>query len=106
VDRELSTDPREMHVCALGRSMEFNRSVDTSSRLFRCLKVPVSYRAPDGQCTVLNAKSDADLFGSYHVIVLATLPLVKLARILQPTNVNHSFLNINLPSSAMTISLF
>lgn len=68
-----------MHVCALVRPREFFRSLGTASRLSRFLKLPVAYRVPDRQCIVLNAKPDADLFGSDHVTVCATWPHVKLA---------------------------
>ena len=70
----LSITPRTM-----GRSAEFFRILGTASWLFRLLNVPVVYCAPDRQCIVLNAKPDADLFGSDHVTVCAAWPLPKLA---------------------------
>ena len=75
VERELSTDRGRYMV----RSREFFRSLGIASRLFRFLKVSVVCRAPDRQWIVLNAKPDADLFGSGHVTVCATWPLVKFA---------------------------
>jgi hypothetical protein len=95
-----------MYVCALVRSREFFRSLRTASRLFRFLKIPVAYRAPDRQCTYSTRRKAWRLsVWLWPRDSLCNVTTCEDCRIWQPTNVNLSFLNINSPSSAMT-SLF